>query len=466
MKSRFSLAFYSPTGCCLLLFGLLPALGSVQSPRQLATVQRVTILGSPEAPEVQITSSEPITPEAKALKGPDRVVVDFPGALPASQLKSFAVNRGAIRRVRIGLFQATPPITRVVFDLTTPTDYRLFPSGNTVVARFEGVAGSQKPLNVPQVLRRTPLPSPLFPPAQPLPENFRDYAASPGRVKQALRQLEAYSANRLPLLEGFARPEADHLERYEHPYYQYRIEVAAIDAAHTRVKVVAKLSAWFNDPAASHSGYRSLPSSGRLEGDLLDRLQEALEIKEPIRTSRSATNDSSAQRPDTLPPADVSSSGVAGEKTSQISPRDVVLLGAKTEVASASGMSNSQDQELGYWVSRQEIHPFTGEWSVLKGKSVLFLFAQRRGVRSSSVPDEQRIVFLKRVLAETYRTASHSPTPIQGVVVVFAGGRGAVAAASLTDIRQWVQGSLSDDAFIEKCSLDPLAEFPQPLHSE
>jgi hypothetical protein len=465
MNSRFSFAFYSSMGCCLLLLGLLPALGSAQSPRPPATVQRVTILGSPEAPEVQITASEPITPEARALKGPDRVVVDFPGALPANELKSFAVNRGAIRRVRIGLFQTTPPITRVVFDLTTPTDYQLLPSGNTVIARFEGVARSQKPLNVPQISQRTPLPSPVFPSAQPLPENFRDYAASRAQVKQALGQLEAYSANRLPVLEGFARPEADHLERYEHPYYQYRIEVAAIDAAHTRVKVVAKLSAWFNDPTGSDSGYRSLPSSGRLEGDLLDRLQEALESKDPIRTSRSATKDSLAEQPDPLPRADVSPSGVAGEETSHIS-QSVVLLGAKTEVASASEDWNTQDQESGYWVSRQEIHPFTGEWSVLKGKSVLFLFAQRRGVRSSRAPDEQRIVFLKRVFAETYRTASHSPTPIQGVVVVFAGGRGAVAAASLTDIRQWIQGSLSDDAFIERCSLDPMAEFPRPLHAE
>jgi hypothetical protein len=38
--------------------------------------------------------------------------------------------------------------------------------------------------------------------------------------------------------------------------------------------VTAKITAWFNSPA--HSGYETLESNGRVESDLLDRLQDAL----------------------------------------------------------------------------------------------------------------------------------------------------------------------------------------------
>jgi len=42
---------------------------------------------------------------------------------------------------------------------------------------------------------------------------------------------------------------------------------------------------------------------------------------------------------------------------------------------------------------------------------------------------------------------------------VFLGNKGGVAAATLLDIRQWVEGGLGDEAFVNRCSLDPQAEF-------
>jgi len=41
--------------------------------------------------------------------------------------------------------------------------------------------------------------------------------------------------------------------------------------------VTAKLTAWYTDSNPARSGYRALPSNGRLETDLLDRLSEALD---------------------------------------------------------------------------------------------------------------------------------------------------------------------------------------------
>jgi hypothetical protein len=53
------------------------------------------------------------------------------------------------------------------------------------------------------------------------------------------------------------------------------------------VRVSARITAWHNDPA--HPGYEVLPSNGRLESDLLDRLQEALGTKAESHTAEAST---------------------------------------------------------------------------------------------------------------------------------------------------------------------------------
>ena len=76
--------------------------------------------------EVEIqTSGAPVAPDTQTLTGPDRIVVDFPGALPAAELRALKVNRGALKGVRTGLFFDNPPITRIVLDLAEPQSYQI-----------------------------------------------------------------------------------------------------------------------------------------------------------------------------------------------------------------------------------------------------------------------------------------------------------------------------------------------------
>ncbi len=119
------------TALCLLLVGglFLPAIA------QNASVRRVQILGSRGAVEIEIEASDRLIPETQVLTGPDRLVVDFPNARPGAQLRSQSIDRGEIKSVRVGLFQSTPPITRVVFDLKSPQSYQVFPSGRTVMIK-------------------------------------------------------------------------------------------------------------------------------------------------------------------------------------------------------------------------------------------------------------------------------------------------------------------------------------------
>jgi len=112
---------------------------SVQSS---ARVQHVVVRGTDAAMEVEIqTSGLPVAPDTQAISGPDRIVIDFPGALPDAELRALKVNRGALKGVRSGLFFSNPPITRIVLDLLEPQSYQISTNQistnqNTVVVKL------------------------------------------------------------------------------------------------------------------------------------------------------------------------------------------------------------------------------------------------------------------------------------------------------------------------------------------
>jgi AMIN domain len=99
---------------------------------QVATIQRITLRGGDDNIEVEIAASKPVTPQAQLLSGPDRIVVDLPGAVPGKQLRDIPMG-GALRAVRVGLFSAKPPVTRVVLDLKLPQKYHVSTVGNKVM---------------------------------------------------------------------------------------------------------------------------------------------------------------------------------------------------------------------------------------------------------------------------------------------------------------------------------------------
>jgi hypothetical protein len=124
---------------CLSRYSLVLALGTslamplcAQSP---ARVQRVVVLGQGSAIEVEIQASGKVTPQSQMIAGPDRIIVDFPGALPAAELRTVKVNRGALKTIRAGLFSANPPVTRVVLDLAEPQSYQIFSVRNVVMLK-------------------------------------------------------------------------------------------------------------------------------------------------------------------------------------------------------------------------------------------------------------------------------------------------------------------------------------------
>ena len=139
------------------------------------TIQRVAVLGSGNDVELEIAASQAVIPQTQAANGPDRLIIDFPNAVPSSDLRNISVNRGEVRGVRVGLFAKNPPITRVVLDLKTPQPYQLFPSGKTIIVKLSAAAKRNIPVPSPAaVVFRAPAPQP--PPAKPAAKVEVNYA--------------------------------------------------------------------------------------------------------------------------------------------------------------------------------------------------------------------------------------------------------------------------------------------------
>jgi hypothetical protein len=103
-----------------------------------SSVRGVRVLESKSAVEIEVEGSDRLVPQTRVLTGPDRLVVDFPNAVPGNALRGQVVNRGEVKDVRVGLFQSSPPVTRVVLDLKTAQSFQVFPYGRTVIIKVTG----------------------------------------------------------------------------------------------------------------------------------------------------------------------------------------------------------------------------------------------------------------------------------------------------------------------------------------
>jgi hypothetical protein len=117
----------------------------------------------------------------------------------------------------------------------------------------------------------------------------RSFTLPRPRIEQALKDLQAYSGQKLPVLDGFVARADIPLDSYERGFYQFSIDLVPGDAGSTIVRLSAKITAWYADRDVAKSGYQVLPSNGRLELDFLDRLEEKLTGK-PIPAASPASN--------------------------------------------------------------------------------------------------------------------------------------------------------------------------------
>ena len=169
----------------------------------------------------------------------------------------------------------------------------------------------------------------------------RLYNHSQVEVDLALQKLHVQDTFRLPTLDGFAAASAESLSSFDNPHYQFKIGVFPQNSGQTLVQVTAKITAWYSDANSAHSQYVVIPSNGRLEEDLLDRLTVALEKQNPRNVSNSPGDWTDAG----VEPASPGESGSANSAFSAGTPSPVTgteALGARIVAVQAERQAVEQ----------------------------------------------------------------------------------------------------------------------------
>jgi hypothetical protein len=99
---------------------------SAQAGSQIS-VRSISVLSSNPL-KLRIQTSKPVVPQTQMVSNPERLVIDLPNTVPGAELRGISVHQtGVVEKVRVSLFSAAPPITRVVLDLKQPMWYRIVP---------------------------------------------------------------------------------------------------------------------------------------------------------------------------------------------------------------------------------------------------------------------------------------------------------------------------------------------------
>lgn len=98
-------------------------------------LQHVNVVPGANDIQIEISSSQAVTPRVSKLNSPARVLVELPETVIASSQSKIPVGSGGVKGVRIGMDGKTPPTTSVVVDLEKAIPYEIAPgpAGKTVL---------------------------------------------------------------------------------------------------------------------------------------------------------------------------------------------------------------------------------------------------------------------------------------------------------------------------------------------
>ena len=98
-------------------------------------LQHVNVVPGANDIQIEISSSQAVTPRVSKLSSPARVLVELPETVVASAQSKIPVGTGGVKGVRIGMDGKTPPTTSVVVDLDKALAYEVAPgpAGKTIL---------------------------------------------------------------------------------------------------------------------------------------------------------------------------------------------------------------------------------------------------------------------------------------------------------------------------------------------
>ncbi len=135
---------------CLAVMLVAGAGASAQTPgpetTDTGTLIEISVIGAEAQVVVGLLADHPLTGTVREIADPPRLFIDFENVRPDVESVT-PVGQGGIERIRVALNQATPPVTRVVLDLSHPSDYRVEPDGTT--GEFRIIVGSEPTVEAP-----------------------------------------------------------------------------------------------------------------------------------------------------------------------------------------------------------------------------------------------------------------------------------------------------------------------------
>lgn len=100
-----------------------PGTAPATVPDNAVRVRNVTIEQAEGGPAVAIASNGALVPAITKLDGPPRLVIDLAGAVNAVPRSRISGSAEGIKAIRVSQYQTSPPLTRVVVDLSEARDY-------------------------------------------------------------------------------------------------------------------------------------------------------------------------------------------------------------------------------------------------------------------------------------------------------------------------------------------------------
>ncbi len=122
-------------------------------------LERVNVVPAAGGLQIEISSTQAVTPQVTKLTSPDRLLVELPGTVVATAQNKIPVGTAGVKGVRIGMDGKTPPTTSVVVDLTQPLSYELTPgaAGKVVLTLHSQGAAPSVAKNAPAPAKAAPV---------------------------------------------------------------------------------------------------------------------------------------------------------------------------------------------------------------------------------------------------------------------------------------------------------------------
>ena len=113
-----------------------------------------------------------------------------------------------------------------------------------------------------------------------------------------------------------------------------------------------------------------------------------------------------------------------------------------------------------FQISREETAPFPGDWEPLRGKNVKIISVQKiRENDKESGGAQAKLEYAKSLLDKNYAAIATKGAELSGIVLIFDSVDGGMIAATVSTVKAWKAGTLSDAALWHQCYFDPPETF-------